>query len=155
MVLFRWLRPVKLTADSSVSDCWLMWSQDFVAPWHRKINPACSLLKTAIDSQDLPIPWDSTLVADAPVWDIYPWGGGRHCICQWKRYSSEQWSISNHHITKRLTVLWGTGVCVDVCFWTRWSRWWSNISRCLKPNSSVALGEDFEKKNGYWKIKCK
>lgn len=35
------------------SDCWLRWSQDFVAPWYRKTNPACSLLKTAIENQSL------------------------------------------------------------------------------------------------------
>lgn len=52
-----------------------MWSQDSVAPWSCKMNPASSLLKTAMETTGgdcVQIPWDSTLMADALVMDFYP-----------------------------------------------------------------------------------
>ena len=83
-----------------------MWSQSSVAPQHCKVNPAPSLLKTAIGKWRQ---WTACQYLEVPHWWLMVlWGG--HRVCQWRWHSLVRWRISDR---RSLSILhWNPGVCV-------------------------------------------
>lgn len=132
-----WLDPLAQLSHTSSwqwwSDCWLMRSQNSVAPQYCKIKPDPTLLKTARQMKAvdrLPIPWSCTLMTDALVSDIHPQQPS--IFSRPLRLSVEVTFINNKRLSDQVNA---ELVCNRVKWWVlgyvyiRWSWWRGSMGR--------------------------